>query len=251
VRTGTVRTWARVACAAVTAWLAVNLPIAIPFTKGWWEFFRLNTERNMDPDSAYNVFASFTGWAGFDPALRPGQSPTLLNTVSLLAFLAVCAGICYIALTAPRRPRIAQLALLIVAGFLLTNKVWSPQYSLWLVPLAVLALPHRRVLLAWMSVDALVWVPRMYYYLGVDNKGLPEQWFTGAVAVRDLAVVALCALVVRQIYCPGEDLVRYGFIDDPAGGVLDQAPDRIPSWFPGVLRPAPQQDRYVAEMPLV
>ena len=76
-----------------------------------------------------------------------------------------------------------------IAAFLLTNKVWSPQYSLWLVPLAVLALPHRRMLLAWMTIDALVWVPRMYYYLGVGNKGLPEQWFTATVVLRDLAVV--------------------------------------------------------------
>ena len=29
---------------------------------------------------------------------------------------------------------------LIVAAFVITNKVYSPQYSLWLVPLAVLAL---------------------------------------------------------------------------------------------------------------
>ena len=65
----------------------------------------------------------------------------------------------------------AQLCFLVVAGFLLTNKVWSPQYSLWLVPLAVLALPHRRILLAWMTIDALVWVPRMMYYLGVSEQG--------------------------------------------------------------------------------
>ena len=74
-----------------------------------------------------------------------------------------------------------QLCFLVVAAFLLVNKVWSPQYSLWLVPLAVLALPHWRILLAWMTIDALVWVPRMFYYLGVANKGLPQQWFTGAV----------------------------------------------------------------------
>jgi uncharacterized membrane protein len=244
LRTGTVRSWARTTAAAAAAWLAVNLPIAIAFRPGWWEFFRLNTQRNMDPDSAYNVVASFTGWSGFDPALSHGQSPTLLNVVSLVAFVAVCAGVGYIALTAPRRPRVAQLALLIVAGFLLTNKVWSPQYSLWLVPLAVLAVPRRQVLLAWMGIDALVWVPRMYYYLGIENKGLPEQWFTGAVALRDVAVIALCGLVVYQIYHPAADPVRYGFIDDPAGGVLDQAPDAPPSWLPSRLRPAPQLDSY-------
>ena len=110
----------------------------------------------------------------------------------------------YIALTAKQRPRLAQVAFLVVAAFLLTNKVWSPQFSLWLVPLAVLALPHRRILLAWMTIDALVWVPRMLFLYGEPNRGLPEQWFTATVLLRDIAVVVLCALVIRQIYRPGD-----------------------------------------------
>ena len=237
LRAGKMRSWLPAFGAAIGAWVLVNLPIAALFPKGWSEFFRLNTDRHADPDSIYNVVTSFTGWAGFDGPLADGEKPVLLNLVSLLAFLAVCAVVVWIALTAPRRPRVAQLCFLVVAGFLLTNKVWSPQYSLWLVPLAVLALPHRRILLAWMGIDALLWAPRMYYYLGESNKGLPEQWFTGTVILRDLAVVALCALVIRQIYRPSEDLVRYGFIDDPAGGGLDQAPDNPPSWLPAWLRP--------------
>ena len=50
----------------------------------------------------------------------------------------------WLTLAAPVRPRVAQLAFLLVAGFLILNKVWSPQYSLWLVPLAVLAVHQRR-----------------------------------------------------------------------------------------------------------
>ncbi|CPZ66322.1 putative integral membrane protein [Mycobacteroides abscessus] len=87
-----------------------------------------------------------------------------------------------------------------------------------------------------MTVDALVWVPRMYYLLGIENKGLPEQWFTGTVLVRDLAVIGLCALVLRQIYHPGEDLVRAGD-DDPAGGPCDGVADAPPGWLPAWLRP--------------
>src|SRR6185369_17078144 len=124
-----------------------------------------------------------------DGVLEKNQAPAYLNITVAVLFLTCCAGIAYLALAAPRRPRVAQLCFLVIAAFLLTNKVWSPQYSLWLVPLAVLALPHRRILLAWMTIDALVWVPRMYYYLGVQNKGLPEQWFTATVIVRDVAVV--------------------------------------------------------------
>ncbi|MFC4603900.1 glycosyltransferase family 87 protein [Rhodococcus kronopolitis] len=237
LRAGRFGFWWRAAIAAAVAWLAVNLPIALLFPDGWREFFRLNSERGADPDSLYNVVTSFTGWGGFDGPLARGEAPTNLNAISLLLFVGVCLGIGYVGLTAARRPRVAQLCFLLVAGFLLTNKVWSPQYSLWLVPLAVLALPHRRILLAWMAIDALVWVPRMYYYLGVDNKGLPEQWFTATVVLRDLAVLALCALVIRQIYRPETDLVRRGGVDDPAGGVLDGAADAPPLWLPGWLRP--------------
>ena len=165
-------------------------------------------------------------------------SAGLTSKQKLLAqtVVAVIAGVGYLALKAPRRPRVAQLAFLLVAGFLLVNKVWSPQYSLWLVPLAVLAIPHTRLLLAWMTIDALVWVPRMMYFLGMQNKGLPEQAFTATVLLRDLAVIGLCVLVVRQIYRPDEDLVRSTYpgpysppLDDPAGGVLDGAPDS--SWL--------------------
>ncbi|MBI3217735.1 MAG: DUF2029 domain-containing protein [Mycobacterium sp.] len=238
VRSGKLRDAGRTVLAAVVAWFVVNAPILFLFPRGWSEFFRLNSRRGDDMDSLYNVVKSFTDWPGFDTNLGFWEPPVVLNTVVALLFVTCCAAIAYVGLTAPQRPRVAQLAFLVVAAFLLTNKVWSPQFSLWLVPLAVLALPHRRVLLAWMTIDALVWVPRMLYLYGPQNKGLTEQWFTATVLVRDIAVVALCVLVLRQIYRPGTDLVRWGGrIDDPAGGVFDRAPDDPPHWLPERLRP--------------
>ena len=237
VRTGRLADAVRTAAVALVTWFAINAPVMLMYPRGWSEFFRLNTRRTADMDSLYNVVKSFTGWRGFDPNLGFWQPPVVLNAVVAVAFLACCAGIAYIALTAPRRPRVAQLAFLVVAAFLLVNKVWSPQFSLWLVPLAVLALPHRRILLAWMTIDALVWVPRMLYLFGVQNKGLPEQWFTTTVLLRDVAVLALVVLVVRQIYRPGEDLVRHDGVDDPSGGVFDAAADDFPRWWPQRLRP--------------
>ncbi len=242
VRTGRLGDAVRTSAIAVITWAAINLPVAVLYPRGWSEFFRLNSRRTQDMDSLFNVIRSFTGWKGLDPDLGFWQPPLVLNAVVAAVFVLCCAAISYIALTAPQRPRVAQLAFLVVAAFLLVNKVWSPQFSLWLVPLAVLALPHRRVLLAWMTVDALVWIPRMMFLYGEQNKGLPEQWFTATVLVRDIAVVVLVALVIRQIYRPAEDLVRlHGRIDDPAGGVFDRAPDAFPSWWPARLRPVRQR----------
>ncbi len=249
IRTGRLGALARTAAATAVTWLLVNLPVLIVAPRGWSEFFRLNTRRGDDMDSLFSVVKSFTRWRGFDPKLGFWQPPTVLNTVVAVLFAACCAAIAYVAFTAGRRPRVAQLLFLLVAAFLLTNKVWSPQFSLWLVPLAVLALPHRRILLAWMTIDALVWVPRMYYLYGNPDRSLPEQFFTSTVLLRDIAVVALCVLVVRQIYRPDEDLVRWGGrVDDPAGGEFDRAPDAPPGWLPDWLRPAVPR-RPVAPVP--
>lgn len=238
IRTGRLREFGKTTVAAVVAWLVVNLPIMVLFPRGWSEFFRLNTRRGDDMDSIYNVVKSFTGWRGFDPSLGFWEPPAVTNAVTFVLFAVCCVGIGYVAVTAPQRPRLAQLAFLVVAAFLLTNKVWSPQYSLWLVPLAALALPHRRILLAWMTIDALVWIPRMLFLYGEQKMGLPQEWFTTVVLLRDVAVVTLCVLVLRRIYRPEADLVRWqGRVDDPAGGVFDRAADAFPTWWPTRLRP--------------
>jgi uncharacterized membrane protein len=248
LRTGRMREVGKAAGATVLTWLVLNLPIMVLFPRGWSEFFRLNTRRGDDMDSIYNVAKSFTGWRGFDHDLGFWQPPTMLNAVSAVFFVSCCIAIAYVALTAKQRPRLAQVAFLVIAAFLLTNKVWSPQFSLWLVPLAVLALPHRRILLTWMTIDALVWVPRMMFLYGEQNKGLPEQWFTATVFLRDIAVIALCALVIRQIYRPELDLVRCrGEVDDPSGGVFEGARDAPPRWLPDWLRPRPRMTVPVEE----
>jgi len=237
VRTGKLRDVGRTAVAAALTWFVVNLPVMVLFPRGWSEFFRLNARRGDDMDSLYNVVKSFTGWSGFDGNLGFWEPPVWLNSVVAILFAIACAAIGYVALTAPRRPRVAQLAFLVVAAFLLINKVWSPQFSLWLVPLAVLALPYRRVLLVWMTIDALVWVPRMLYLYPNAERGLPEQPFTITVLLRDMAVIALCVLVVRQIYRPERDVVRDCGVDDPSGGIFENAADDPPAWLPSWLRP--------------
>jgi uncharacterized membrane protein len=157
-----------------------------------------------------------------------------LNVGTALALLILLAGIAVLVLRAPRRPRVGQVAFLTVVAFLLTNKVYSPQYVLWLVPLAALARPRWRPFLAWQAAEVLVLVTRYYYFSGTTGDtapGLGLGWFVSAVLLRDLALIVLSALVVRDIWNPDADPVRAdvtngGSSDDPAGGVLADAPDR-------------------------
>jgi uncharacterized membrane protein len=227
LRTGKLKPGLQTTFSALASWEIVNAPILFLFPHGWLEFLRLNSTRGADPDSLYNVVAQFTGWGGFDGPLAPHQTPTELNAVIAVALIVCLAAIVVLALSAPRRPRLAQLIFLVVCAFLLTNKVWSPQYSLWLIPLAVLALPRWKPLLVWMLIDAWLWVARMYFYLGENEGGWGDTPFLITVCVRDFAVGCLCALVVYEIYHPARDLVRRTGDDDPTGGVFEHAHDSL------------------------
>ena len=215
----------KAALGAAIAWSVVNLPIAALWPESWMRFLELNRERPADFDSLWYGVAQVVG--GDDPAPQ-------VNTLAAAAVLVALVAVFALGLMAPRRPRLPQLLFLVVAAFLLTNKVWSPQYSLWLLPLAVLAKPSWKMLLAWQVTECLVWVPRLLWFLGTGSKGVDYNWFFGAVLLRDAAVLALCAVVVRDVLRPEEDVVRApvdgggAADDDPAGGVLDGAEDRGP-----------------------
>jgi uncharacterized membrane protein len=240
LRAGRLRTWLGTAVAAGAAWLLVDVPVAVLAPENWSRFFRLNSERPADPDTLWNIAITVSDGRLFGGVPAEGETPGVLNAVVAVTLLALVAGVAWLTLAAPVRPRVAQVAFLLLAGFLLLNKVWSPQFSLWLLPLAVLARPRWRALLLWQATEALLWVPRMLWYLGTDDRGVEVEWFFLGVTVRDTAVVVLMALVVRDVWHPDGDVVRAGWpgVDDPAGGVLDHAPDQV-RWTAGGVRRTP------------
>ena len=79
---------------------------------------------------------------------------------------------------------------------------------------------------------ALVWVPRMFQYVGVDSKGLPPDPFLITVLVRDAVVVTLCVLVVRSILRRPEGAVP----DDPVWPTTGGSPVRRPARRPAEQR---------------
>jgi uncharacterized membrane protein len=164
----------------------------------------------------------------FDESTKAGQPDHSLNRTVAVTFLLSLVVIALLVLRAPRRPRVMQVAFLVLAAFLLTNKVFSPQYVIWLLPVAVLARPRWRPFLWWQATEVMVLFTRFYFFVRNDNagEGIAVEWFVTAVLVRDVTLLVLCAFVVRDFYRPERDVVRRDGVDDPAGGVLDGAPDR-------------------------
>ncbi|WJY93414.1 hypothetical protein CFAEC_13145 [Corynebacterium faecale] len=215
VRSGKLKEFFSMMGAAVIVWLVINVPVIITYPEAWYEFIRLNETRGAEWTTIYQIL---------DRNLAaPINNPGVLNTLSFLFFAGACLAIAVFGLRVQRRPRVAELAFLIVAAFLLLNKVWSPQYSLWLVPLAVLALPHWRLLFPWMVVDAMVWPILMWHMLGTENMGLPGGVLDIVLIVRGGFIVAMVVLVIRQMLgrIPDPVLDAHGGRDPLAGAFGD------------------------------
>jgi uncharacterized membrane protein len=182
--------------------------------------------------------------------------PLAAGSVTRLAILgwvvALLAG-GVLALGAPRRPRVAQVALVVVGIVLITGKSFPVQSSLWLLPLVALALPRWREHLVWFGAEAAYFVAVWLYAAGFSTptRGLPGRGYVWFLLVRLLAVGLLVGRTWWEAWHPERDVVRNpdpdavstgvpatdtghlpGYlaldpVDDPIGGPLDGAPDRL------------------------
>jgi uncharacterized membrane protein len=193
---------------------------------GWRWFLSLSQTRGADWGSVWLVLQQIRG-KPLDASVGCAQAPSTLNTLTAVVVLLVVAAVGALVLLAPRRPRVGQVAFLLVAGFVLFNKIDSPQYALWLVPLAVLARPRWASLLIWQVAEVLLGIANLYTLISEDHsdQGLPLDTYLVILAVRDVILLGLLALVVREVLRPDLDVVRRDGVDDPAGGVLDGAPE--------------------------
>jgi hypothetical protein len=170
-----------------------------------------------------------------------------LNHVAEAGFAVLAIAIGILAMASPRRPRVPQLLFLTLGAFMLTNKVWSPQYILWLLPLVVLARPRLPAYILWQLGEIAYFFVIWWYLLSVSTQvpgsgvgdtvnavlnlhapanGVNDTVYFIGLFARFLTVLLLMVLVVVDILFPSRDIVRRDGVDDPAGGVLDGAEDR-------------------------
>jgi len=243
LRAGRMRAFCVTAGSAAVAWLLVNLPVAIAAPQGWATFYTFNSSRGADWGGIWYFF-QYLHW----PVVGTTSTPEL-NLLSAAAFGVACVAIGLLALAAPRRPRLAQLIFLTTAAFLLSNKVWSPQYVVWLVPVVVLARPRLLGYLMWQAAEVgyfyAIWAYLITEVAGLSTPGaISSGLYFAAVLARFGTVLLLCVLVVRECLDPGRDVVRADGADDPAGGVLSGAPDRFALQAGLRRRTAPAQPGY-------
>lgn len=213
----------RLAWAAAGTWIAVNLPFALAAPAGWWEFFRYNAARFADWDSLWYVACErVTG--------QTCTSTGLINVASLIMFFG-WTGVVW-GIKARREPGFPrwELGFPILVLFLLTNKVYSPQFSLWLLPWFALALPSLRLFVVFEAADVAVFVTRFSWfgrYIGIDTgfAGLPVGAFEIAVVIRAVILIVCVIAWVRGRGTPTARAVEATRTESaPAAIVASSAP---------------------------
>ncbi|MDO8585146.1 MAG: glycosyltransferase 87 family protein [bacterium] len=120
------REWVKLCAIFGATALVVNLPFMLLNFDGWSYFFTLNSARNSNPDSIWTILRFFFSDAAVGvPAI---------NAISLGLFAAGYFGM----LWRFRRSPFLYLCFVATLLFLITNKIFSPQYILWLLPFFVL-----------------------------------------------------------------------------------------------------------------
>lgn len=167
---------------SVGSWIAVNLPFAVASPSGWWDFFRFNSARTPDFDSLWYIACRHDSHA----CVSTGS----VNVLSAGLFLAVFAFVW--AVKAWRMPSFPRwtLGFPMLVAFLLVNKVYSPQYGLWLLPWFALAVPDLRRFVAFGIADVAVFVTRFWFFSWYGGGwGAPQWVFEVAVAARWMVLV--------------------------------------------------------------
>jgi uncharacterized membrane protein len=184
--------------AAIATWLALNLPFALAGTAGWWEFFRFNGDRPPDWDSLWYIACDRI--PGFDLCDRVG----VVNILSLALFVLLSIGVWR--MRTAREPSFPRwtFGFPLLVLFLLTNKVYSPQYGLWLLPWFALTLPDIRRFAAFEIADVAVFVTRFAFFGQMDPhiggwvNAVTIVWFELAVLLRAATLVWCLAAWIRR-----------------------------------------------------
>jgi len=175
--------------AAVT--LALNLPVLLSSSSGWWFPFRMQGDRRSTWGSLWFHVIRLPGLdhLGLDTA-------HLANLVSFAGLGLGLVAVLWVARRVQAEPMAVAAAVVVV--FLLTDKVFSPQYTLWLLPFFVLLPLPRRLWVALMALDVAMYTVVFVHLdhggtLGLRARGDLVAWLALARAVV-LVLVLVAAL---------------------------------------------------------
>ncbi len=180
----------RLATGFVGAVLAVNLPIALVAGHGWWWTMRFQGARAATWGTVWMYGYRLLG--------LPTHGANAAHLANLVSTGALALGLlALVAVTVRRRLDPVAASAAAVALLLLTNKVYSPTYDLWLVPFFVLLPIARRVWIGFCALDLAIYATVFGYFHGHVSHASVIAVLPWLVLARAVVLVMVIAAAVR------------------------------------------------------
>jgi uncharacterized membrane protein len=190
-RSNQIREMVKYAATTVAIWLAINLPFALTTPTGWWRFYKLNLSREADWGSLWLAFSQL------------GLGLANLNYLAILLLLIGLTSFVIFLFEVKNTPTLASVAFIVMAIVMGASKVYSPQYVLWLTPLAVIALTHKKDLHAfwiWQIAETMYHVA-IWQHLALFTGaafGLQEGGYATITLIRIAATMYLAWVLIKR-----------------------------------------------------
>ena len=176
----------------IATFALINLPVALTTPEGWWRFYDLNLNRGSDWGSLWYALSNL------------GLNLTHQNYLSILLLMIGLSALTIFLLQLRTPPTLAHTAIFVMIIVMAVSKVYSPQYVLWLTPLAVIALIDRRDLTIfwfWQGAEVIYHVAIWQHLAQVTGAqfGLPVVAYSVITLVRiGASLILLVRLAARH-----------------------------------------------------
>ena len=190
-RSNQIREMFKYATTTFAIWLATNLPFALTTPTGWWRFYKLNMERQADWGSL---------WLAFN---QLGLGLANLNYLAILLLLIGLTAFVIFLFEVKNTPTLASVAFIVLAIVMVASKVYSPQYVLWLTPVAVIALTNKKDLHAfWMwQIAETMYHVAIWQHLALFTGakfGLQQGGYATITLIRIAATLYLAFVLIKR-----------------------------------------------------
>jgi len=176
----------------IATFAAINLPVALTTPEGWWRFYDLNLNRGSDWGSVWYALSNL------------GLDLTHQNYLSVLCLAIGFTALTIFLLQLRTPPTLAHAAIFVMIIVMAVSKVYSPQYVLWLTPLAIIAMIDKRELTTfwfWQGAEVMYHLAIWQHLAQVTGAkfGLPVVAYSIITLVRiGASILLLVRLAARH-----------------------------------------------------
>lgn len=190
-RRNEIKTLIRYLAIVVAIFAVINIPVLLTTPEGWLRFYQLNFDRGQDWGSAWYALSSL------------GVPLGSTNFFAILALLVAVLVVSLFIFGTKETVTLADVSFIVLALVMVASKVYSPQYVLWLVPLAVIAITTRKDFHAfwiWQIAEVIYHVAIWQHLATVTDAkfGLPLTGYALISLIRIAACLYFVAVLIKK-----------------------------------------------------